>query len=48
MHSSLVRAQNVFGFFTTVAFCVGALIAASVLISPRSPTASIEVRNVQV
>ncbi|KAI9880927.1 MAG: hypothetical protein M1830_009995 [Pleopsidium flavum] len=48
MHSSLVRAQNVFGFFTTVAFCVGALIAVSVIISPQDPSASIESRNVQV
>lgn len=48
MHSSLVRAQNVFGFFTTVAFCIGTLIALSVIISPQTPTASIELRNVQV
>ncbi|KAF2745027.1 signal peptidase 22 kDa subunit [Sporormia fimetaria CBS 119925] len=48
MHSALVRAQNVFGFFTTVAFCVAAMIALSSFISPQSPSASIELRNVQV
>ena len=48
MHSSLVRLQNVFGFFTTVAFTVAGLIAVSVLFFPQSPSATIEVRNVQV
>lgn len=40
MHSSLVRLQNTFGFFTTVAFVIGALIAASDLFSARTPTAA--------
>ncbi|KAF2125353.1 signal peptidase 22 kDa subunit [Dothidotthia symphoricarpi CBS 119687] len=48
MHSTLVRLQNVFGFFTTVAFTVAAVIALSSFISPQSPSAKIEVRNVQV
>jgi hypothetical protein len=48
MHSTLVRSQNVFGFFTTVAFIVAALIAATDLITPRAPTAKIEVGNIQV
>ena len=48
MHSSLVRLQNVFGFFTTMAFTVAGLIAASVLFFPQLPSASIDVRNVQV
>ncbi|TKA61773.1 hypothetical protein B0A49_08766 [Cryomyces minteri] len=48
MHSVLVRAQNVFGFFTTVAFFVAALIALSVVVSPQSPSASLKLRNVQV
>jgi signal peptidase complex subunit 3 len=48
MHSALVRLQNVFGFFTTVAFTVAAVIALSSFISPQSPTASIQLRNVQV
>lgn len=48
MHSSLVRAQNVFGFFTTVAFVVAALIAASDFVSPRTPTAEVTVRDVQM
>ncbi|KAI9722955.1 MAG: hypothetical protein M1812_001404 [Candelaria pacifica] len=48
MHSTLVRAQNVFGFFTSVAFFVGALIALSVIISPQTPSASINLKNVQV
>ena len=48
MHSTLVRAQNVFGFFTTVAFCTALLTALSVLLTPQTPSASIELRNVQV
>ncbi|KAI9789520.1 MAG: hypothetical protein M1835_001602 [Candelina submexicana] len=48
MHSTLVRAQNVFGFFTSVAFFVAALIALSVIVSPQNPSASINLRNVQV
>ncbi|KAK3044726.1 hypothetical protein LTS18_000518, partial [Coniosporium uncinatum] len=48
MHSTLVRAQNVFGYFTSVAFAVAAIIAVSVIISPQTPTANIELRNVQV
>ena len=48
MHSTLVRAQNVFGFFTTVAFFTALLTALSVLFTPQNPSASIEVRNVQV
>ena len=48
MHSALVRAQNVFGFFTTVAFAVAALIAASDLVAPRAPSAVVTVDKVQV
>ncbi|KAF1996421.1 signal peptidase 22 kDa subunit [Amniculicola lignicola CBS 123094] len=48
MHSTIVRVQNVFGFFTTVAFCVAGVIALSVFIHPQSPSASIKLRNVQV
>lgn len=48
MHSNLVRVQNVFGFFTTVAFTVAAVIALSSFISPQDPSASISLRNVQV
>jgi hypothetical protein len=48
MHSSIVRFQNVFGFFTTVAFVVAALIAASDLIAPRTPSVNIAVKDVQV
>ena len=48
MHSSLVRVQNVFGYFTSVAFAVAAAIAVSVLLSPQSPSASLELKNVQV
>ncbi|KAL6722156.1 Signal peptidase complex subunit [Lecanora helva] len=48
MHSVLVRAQNAFGFFTTVAFCTALLTAFSVLLTPQSPSASINLRNVQV
>ncbi|EMD92386.1 hypothetical protein COCC4DRAFT_57941 [Bipolaris maydis ATCC 48331] len=48
MHSTLVRLQNAFGFFTTVAFTVATVIALSSLITPQNPTASISLRNVQV
>jgi signal peptidase complex subunit 3 len=48
MHSALVRLQNVFGFFTTVAFTVAAVIALSSFVSPQNPTADIQLRNVQV
>ncbi len=48
MHSALVRAQNVFGFFTTVAFAIAALIAASDLIATRTPNAVVTVDKVQV
>lgn len=48
MHSALVRLQNVFGFFTTVAFTVAAVIALSSFVAPQSPTADIQVRSVQV
>ncbi|KAG9202525.1 hypothetical protein G6514_004263 [Epicoccum nigrum] len=48
MHSALVRLQNVFGFFTTVAFTVAAVIALSSFVAPQNPTADIQVRSVQV
>lgn len=49
MHSSLVRVQNVFGFFTSVAFVVGALVALSTLLFPSEPgAASIHVTNFRV
>ncbi|CAK3838675.1 related to SPC3-signal peptidase subunit [Lecanosticta acicola] len=48
MHSSLVRIQNVFGFFTSVAFTVAAVIAVSVVLSPQTPEASLELKNVKV
>jgi len=48
MHSTITRAQNVFGFFTTVAFVIAALIAASDLSAPRNPSSDIVVNNVQV
>ena len=48
MHSTIVRAQNVFGFFTTVCFVIAALIAATDYISPRTPSASITIKDVQV
>lgn len=48
MHSSVLRAQNVFGYFTTVAFVVAALIAATDFLAPRSPSASIKAVNTQV
>jgi hypothetical protein len=48
MHSALVRVQNVFGFFTTVASCVAGLIALSVIITPQHPSSTLTLRNVQV
>ena len=48
MHTSLVRLQNVFGFFTTVAFSVAACVAISVMLFPQSPTAELKLRSVQV
>ena len=48
MHSTLVRIQNVFGFFTTVAFTVAVVVALSSFVSPQTPSASIQLRNVQV
>ncbi|KAF4555089.1 Signal peptidase subunit-like protein [Elsinoe fawcettii] len=48
MHSSLVRVQNVFGFFTTVAFTVAAAIAITSLIHPQNPSAKLSMSNVSV
>ncbi|KAL8639965.1 MAG: hypothetical protein Q9228_003067 [Teloschistes exilis] len=48
MHSALVRVQTVFGFFTTVAFCAAIVVALSVTLIPQTPSASLELRNVQV
>ncbi|PQE28562.1 signal peptidase subunit protein [Rutstroemia sp. NJR-2017a WRK4] len=48
MHSSLVRLQNVFGFFTSVMFVVAALIACTDVIAPRTPAAEVVVKDIQV
>ncbi|KAJ5379496.1 hypothetical protein N7509_012615 [Penicillium cosmopolitanum] len=49
MHSSLNRAQAVFGFFTTVALVVAGLAALSTLLFPTdATTASVQLKNVQV
>ncbi|KAI1423015.1 signal peptidase subunit [Xylaria sp. FL1777] len=48
MYNSLTRIQSVFGFFTTVAFVVGAIIAASDFTAPRTPSATVKPTNVQV
>ncbi|TAQ89452.1 hypothetical protein B7494_g2228 [Chlorociboria aeruginascens] len=48
MHSTIVRGQNVFGFFTSVAFAIAALIACSDFIAPRTPKADISIKDVQV
>jgi len=49
MYSSIVRAQNTFGFFTTVAFVVAALVALSDFIAPRAPAVgTLKTTNVQV
>lgn len=48
MYTSIVRLQNVFGFFTTVAFVIGALIAATDFLAPRAPSGFLKTTNVQV
>ena len=48
MHSVSTRFQSVFGFLTTVALVLGAIIAASDFLHPAEPTTSIKVSNVQV
>lgn len=48
MHSALNRLQNVFGFFTTVAFFSAAVIALSAFTFPQTPTAKLAMKNVQV
>ena len=48
MHSALNRFQNVFGFFTTVAFCTAACVAVSSIFFAQNPSAIVELRNVQV
>ncbi|KAF2421051.1 signal peptidase 22 kDa subunit [Tothia fuscella] len=48
MHSALNRVQNVFGYFTTVASVVAAVIALSSFTQPQAPSASLKLRNIQV
>jgi signal peptidase complex subunit 3 len=48
MHNSLTRAQNVFGFFTTVACVFAAFIAATDFFAIRNPSGSITPQNIQV
>ncbi|KAI9731878.1 MAG: hypothetical protein M1834_004329 [Cirrosporium novae-zelandiae] len=48
MHSTLVRVQNVFGYFTTMAFIVAGLAAFSVVLFPQTPSVDLKLRNVQV
>jgi hypothetical protein len=48
MHSTITRAQNVFGFFTTVIFVVAALIASTDFLAPRTPSADVFVKDLQV
>ena len=49
MHSSLNRAQAVFGFFTSVALFVAGVAALSVLFFPAdNVTSEVELKNVQV
>ncbi|KAK5993414.1 Signal peptidase complex subunit 3 [Cladobotryum mycophilum] len=48
MHSSFTRIQNVFGFFTTVAFVLAAFIAVTDFGSTRSPNGVIKTDGIQV
>ncbi|KFY26107.1 hypothetical protein V493_04259 [Pseudogymnoascus sp. VKM F-4281 (FW-2241)] len=43
MHTTITRAQNAFGFFTTVAFVVALFVAGSDYLSPRTPRAEVKV-----
>ncbi|KAK1964817.1 signal peptidase subunit [Colletotrichum eremochloae] len=49
MYNTITRVQNTFGFFTSVAFFVAAIIALSDLLAPRAPSVgSLKTTNVQV
>ncbi|CAK7270582.1 Signal peptidase complex subunit [Sporothrix epigloea] len=48
MHSSLVRLQNVFGFFTTVVTVIACLIAATDMLHERTPSATVRPAGLQV
>jgi hypothetical protein len=48
MYNSLTRIQNIFGFFTTVAFVLGIFIALSDLTAVRAPTATIKPEELKV
>ncbi|KIH88033.1 microsomal signal peptidase protein subunit [Sporothrix brasiliensis 5110] len=48
MHSSLVRLQNVFGFFTTVVTVIACLIAVTDLLHARTPSATVRPAGLQV
>ncbi|KAI9841256.1 MAG: hypothetical protein M1838_003655 [Thelocarpon superellum] len=48
MHSTLVRVQNVFGLFTSIAFFVALLTALTSLAAPQAPKADLTVRSLQV
>ncbi|KAI1005433.1 hypothetical protein K3495_g2783 [Podosphaera aphanis] len=48
MHTTSSRAQNVFGFFTSVALIIAGLIATTDLISPRTPSAEVSLIEAHV
>ncbi|RPA83599.1 signal peptidase 22 kDa subunit [Ascobolus immersus RN42] len=48
MHSSSTRFQNIFSFFTTVAFTVAGVIALSSFVFPTHTTATGSIRTVQI
>ena len=48
MHSALVRLQNSFGFFTSVAFAVGAALALTSLAQVQTPTAAVALSSAVV
>lgn len=43
MHTTVSRAQNAFGFFTTVAFVVALFVAGSDYFALRNPSAEVKV-----
>ena len=48
MYTSLVRIQNSFGFFTSVLFFLGGLVALTDVLAPRTPSGTLKATNVQV
>lgn len=48
MHSCLVRLQNSFGFFTSVATAMGVIVALTSLLQVQTPSASVSLKGASV